>query len=100
MLVTSIFSFSYNVFYSNTDRNNISATFNLLSANALNLVQSENLSFGKELSGLECLSMYSLGFSSNVFQNTVVFGKGSGVKIEIQISYKQPITTQYHILTH
>ena len=53
MLVTSIFSFSHSVFYSITREIVILATFNLLSANAFNLVMAKNLSFGKELNPTE-----------------------------------------------
>ena len=73
MLVTSIFSFSHNVFYpikkkiiilatfnmssmfstlSKKKEIIILATFNMSSANALNLVQSIKLSFGKEVKSL------------------------------------------------
>ena len=47
MLVTSIFFFSNNVFYSPINR--FCAKFILSSANALNLDQSKILSFGKRL---------------------------------------------------
>ena len=53
MPVTSIFSFSNNVFYPCKTNVTFSAKFNLLSANAFNLDQSKNLSFGKELMTLE-----------------------------------------------
>ena len=49
MLVTSIFSFSYNVFYPCRTNFRFSVTFILSSASAFNLDQSKNLSFGKEL---------------------------------------------------
>ena len=53
MLVTSIFSFSHNVFYSITDRNDhlcyIFFFFFLLSANAFNLDQVNFLSSGNGL---------------------------------------------------
>ena len=50
MLVTSIFSFSHDVFYSIKKRKIvILATFYLASANAFNLDTSKILSFGKEL---------------------------------------------------
>ena len=45
MLVTSIFSLSQNVFYLHKDK----TTFNLLSANTFNLVQSKVFLFGKGL---------------------------------------------------
>ena len=45
MMVTSIFSFSYDVFYPQINK----FQFILLSANAFNLDQSKILSFGKEL---------------------------------------------------
>ena len=46
MLVTCIFSFSHNVFFPETEII-ILATFNLLSAKALDMVKSKKLSFGK-----------------------------------------------------
>ena len=49
MLVTSIFSFSHNVSYPSQNKFQISAKFDLLSANASNLDQSKYFSFGKEL---------------------------------------------------
>ena len=64
MLVTSIFSFSHNVFYPSKTNFNFSATFNLSSANAFNLDQSKNLSFGKELT----LSQTSPGFYVSAVQ--------------------------------
>ena len=48
MLVTSPFSFSCNVFTSSETEIVILETFNLLSANAFNLVGSKMLSLGKE----------------------------------------------------
>ena len=47
MLVTSIFSFSHNIFYISKTEIIILATFILLSANAFNLVTSKILSFGR-----------------------------------------------------
>ena len=52
MLVTSIFSFSHNVIYPINQEIIIVATLNLLSENTFNLVQSKNLSLGKELKGV------------------------------------------------
>ena len=52
MLVTSIFSFSHNVFYLSKN------TFDMLSANAFNLDKSGNLLFGKELKCIILLSMF------------------------------------------
>ena len=49
MLVTSIFSFYRNVSTLPKTISNFSVTFILSSANAFNLGQAENLSFGKEL---------------------------------------------------
>ena len=49
MLVTSIFSFSYNVFHTSQQDFNFSLIFILLSANAFNLDKSKNVSCGKEL---------------------------------------------------
>ena len=49
MLVTSIFSFSHNVFYTVKDRNHHFSHIILSSANAFNLVTPKILSFGKEL---------------------------------------------------
>ena len=49
MLVTSIFSFSLNVFYPFQKKFYFSVTFILLSLNAFNLDQFKILSFGKEL---------------------------------------------------
>ena len=51
MLVTSIFSFSHNVFHPTQCKIkvNFSLTFILLSADAFNLDRSKILSFGKEL---------------------------------------------------
>ena len=60
MLVTSIFSFSHNVFLPFPKTNSIFHSHFLSSANALNLDQSKILSFGKELSLL-----YSLNFTSS-----------------------------------
>ena len=48
MLVTSIFSFSNNVFYPSHFKFHLLVTLILLSANAFNLDQSKILSFGKE----------------------------------------------------
>ena len=48
MLVTTISSFSHNVFYPSQIKINFSVAFNLSSANAFNLDQSKILSFGKE----------------------------------------------------
>ena len=60
ILVTSIFSFSYHVFYPIKGRHIIRATFILLSANAFNLVISEILSFGS-VKGLHYLTIYLVG---------------------------------------
>ena len=49
MLVTSIFSFTHNVFYPLKTNFNFSVTFILSSANAFNLDLTKILSFGKEL---------------------------------------------------
>ena len=49
LLVNSNFSFSSNVFYPMKTEMIILAKFNLSSANALNLVQLKNLSFGRVL---------------------------------------------------
>ena len=49
MLVTSIFSFSHNVFHPSPQKINFSVTFILLSASPFSLDRSKNLSFGKEL---------------------------------------------------
>ena len=49
MLVTSIFFYSHNVFYLIQNKFAIWITFNLSSANAFNLDQSNNLTSGKEL---------------------------------------------------
>ena len=49
MLVTNIFSFSHNLFYPSQNKFQFLAEFNLSSANAFNLEQSKNLSFGKDL---------------------------------------------------
>ena len=50
MLLTSIFSISHNVFSTLPEANfSCSVTLNMSSANALNLDQSKNLSFGKEI---------------------------------------------------
>ena len=49
MLVTSIFSFSHNVFNPIRDKNHHSSCIILLSANAFNFDQSKILSLGKEL---------------------------------------------------
>ena len=49
MLVTSIFSFSHNLFYYTLKKIQFFAKFNLSSANAFSLDQSKKLSFGKEL---------------------------------------------------
>ena len=54
MLVTSIFSFSHNVFYSIKYRIFFLLLFNLSAANALNLVSSKTLSFGNGLSQARC----------------------------------------------
>ena len=48
-MLTSIFSFSHNLFYPSQNKFQFSATFILLSANAYNLDQSKILSFGREL---------------------------------------------------
>ena len=57
MLVTSIFSFSHNVFYP-SKKEFLFLTFNLLSANAFKLDQSQNLLLGKEVSSpLTCYQM-------------------------------------------
>ena len=49
MLVTNIFYVSYNGFYPSQTNFNFLFTFILSSANAFNLDQTKNLSFGKEL---------------------------------------------------
>ena len=49
MLVTSIFSFSHNVFYPSQKRFQFFVTFILSSTNAFNLDKSKVLSFGKGL---------------------------------------------------
>ena len=49
MLVTSIFSFSHIVFYPIKNRNNNCSNIQFVVSNALNLVQSKTLLFGKEL---------------------------------------------------
>ena len=54
MLITSIFSFWYNVFYPSLNKLQIFNTFILSSANALKLNQSDIL-FGEEL------TLYSIG---------------------------------------
>ena len=46
MLVTSIFSFSHNVFYHSPTKFQFSVTFNLSSANAFNLDKAKILSSG------------------------------------------------------
>ena len=51
MLVTSIFSFSHNVFHQSQTEICFKVSFILSSANAFNLDQSKNLSFGKVLKG-------------------------------------------------
>ena len=51
MLVTNIFSFTYNVYTLPKTNINFSFTFILSSADGFNLDWSKNLSFGKELSG-------------------------------------------------
>ena len=55
MLVTSIFSFSHNVFYLSKNRFNFSISFILSSANPSNLDLSKILLFGKELNTLNSL---------------------------------------------
>ena len=49
MLEASIFLFSHNVFYPIKDRNHHFINFEFVVCNALNLVQSKNLLFGKGL---------------------------------------------------
>ena len=48
MLVSSILSFSYNIYNISHNNFSISVTFILSSANAVNLVQPKTLSFGKQ----------------------------------------------------
>ena len=70
MLVTSIFSFSHSLFCSIKEKNYhfvILATFNMLSANAFNLVMSKNLSFG------EGLRVKSVSSSNQVLNETNLF---------------------------
>ena len=64
MLVTSIFSFSNNVFYPSQNKFQFSAKFNLSSANAFNLDQSKNLSLGKELMHLQTVLTHA--FADNL----------------------------------
>ena len=67
MLVTSIFSFSRNVFY--RSQNKFQVTFDLSSANAFNLDKSKILSFGKELTKYK----YSWKFSISQINNCSKF---------------------------
>ena len=72
-MVTSIFSFSNNVFYLIIDELIIGATFALSSANAFNLDQSRILSFGEEL---------------------IYFSDGDG-KMELAIGYSDRVIRLY-----
>ena len=63
MLVTSI-SFSDNVFYHSQTNFNFSVTFNLLSANDVNLDQSKILSLGKDLQVLKSQDCLVKGWKS------------------------------------
>ena len=60
MLVTSIFSFSHNVFYPSQNNFKFSFMFILFSGQFFNLDQAKNMSFGKELREQEMLSRESL----------------------------------------
>ena len=75
-MVTSIFSFSHNVFYPITDRN---LTFNLSSANALNLVQSKKLIFDKCLSLYHTMTTFN-DLRKNLFGNIVGIGENADNK--------------------
>ena len=82
MLVTSIFSFSQNVFYPSQNKFHFSVTFFFSSANAFNLDQSKILSFGKEIMHCPCRWFpFSLAFvednatmsSMRYFENQVSY---------------------------
>ena len=71
MLVTSIFSFSHNVFYPSQNRFQFSFTFILSSANAFNLDQSENMLFGIELK--VALQILGRKFYKNTKESSLYF---------------------------
>ena len=96
MQVTSIFSFSHNVFFPSLYKFQVSITFILSSVNAFNLGRSRILSFGEELNIIQSINL-SINQSVNHHAKCALKTKGAHGQSLFSPVLLSVIETQNHL---